>query len=56
MEEYVHLGHITEFKIKSYFIPHHAVHEPEKTSTPLHKVFNASSNTFSGYSVKQWNN
>ncbi|GFV31709.1 integrase catalytic domain-containing protein [Trichonephila clavipes] len=36
----------------NYYIPHHSVYKPEKTSTPLRVVFDASAKTTSGFSLK----
>ncbi|GFY30539.1 DUF1758 domain-containing protein [Trichonephila clavipes] len=48
-------GHMVE-EIKNetldkinYYIPHHSVYKPEKTSTPLRVVFDASAKTTSGF-------
>ncbi|GFT91971.1 integrase catalytic domain-containing protein [Trichonephila clavipes] len=35
----------------NYYIPHHSVYKPEKTSTPLRVVFDASAKTTSGFSL-----
>ncbi|XP_026325441.1 uncharacterized protein LOC113234351, partial [Hyposmocoma kahamanoa] len=54
--EYVALGHMklsTESREPSCFLPHHGVLKPESTTTKLRAVFNASSNTSSGYSLNQ---
>ncbi|GFT62879.1 integrase catalytic domain-containing protein [Trichonephila clavipes] len=55
MNEYELLGHMEEIKNEtldkiSYYIPHHSVYKPEKTSTPLRVVFDASAETASGFS------
>ncbi|GFW97505.1 integrase catalytic domain-containing protein [Trichonephila clavipes] len=47
MNEYELLGHMEEIKNETldkinYYIPHHSVYKPEKTSTPLRVVFDAS--------------
>ena len=56
MEEYEFLGHMKEIHLEnskdvSYFIPHHAIYRPEKLSTSLSVVSDASTNTSSGYSL-----
>ncbi|GFU27175.1 integrase catalytic domain-containing protein [Trichonephila clavipes] len=50
------LGHMEEIKNETldkinYYIPHHSVYKPEKTSTPLRVVFDASAKTTSGFSL-----
>ncbi|GFX27442.1 integrase catalytic domain-containing protein [Trichonephila clavipes] len=55
MNEYELLGHMEEIKNETldkinYYIPHHSVYKPEKTSTPL-RVFDASAKTTSGFSL-----
>ncbi|GFW80732.1 integrase catalytic domain-containing protein [Trichonephila clavipes] len=35
----------------NYYIPHHSVYKPEKTSTPLRVIFDASAKTTSGFSL-----
>ncbi|GFV28642.1 integrase catalytic domain-containing protein [Trichonephila clavipes] len=55
MNEYELLGHMEEIKNETldkinYYIPHHSVYKPEKTSTPLRVVFDASAKT-SGFSL-----
>ncbi|XP_055950954.1 uncharacterized protein LOC129985055 [Argiope bruennichi] len=55
MREYESLENMEEIKIEddsnvNYYIPHHAVYKPEKTSTPLRVVFDASAKT-SRYSL-----
>ncbi|GBN10081.1 hypothetical protein AVEN_211738-1 [Araneus ventricosus] len=56
MRGYENLGHMEEAedeimdKLK-YYIPHHAIFKPEKTSTPLRVVFDASAKTTSGFSL-----
>ncbi|GFT39174.1 integrase catalytic domain-containing protein [Trichonephila clavipes] len=57
MNEYELLGHMEEIKNGTldkinYYIPHHSVYKPEKTSTPLIVVFDASAKTTSGFSLK----
>ncbi|GFU80161.1 DUF1758 domain-containing protein [Trichonephila clavipes] len=54
MNEYELLGHMVEIKNETldkinYYIPHHSVYKPEKTSTPLRVVFDASAKTTSGF-------
>ncbi|GFU41104.1 integrase catalytic domain-containing protein [Trichonephila clavipes] len=54
MNEYELLGHMEEIKNETldkinYYIPHHSVYKPEKTSTPLRVVFDASAKTTSGF-------
>ncbi|GFS60007.1 DUF1758 domain-containing protein [Trichonephila clavipes] len=49
-------GHMEEIKNETldkinYYIPHHSVYKPEKTSTPLRVVFDASAKTTSGFSL-----
>ncbi|GBN51454.1 hypothetical protein AVEN_268817-1, partial [Araneus ventricosus] len=56
MREYENLGHMEEIKNEimdkvNYYIPHHAIFKPEKTSTPLRVVFDASAKTTSGFSL-----
>ncbi|GFY31484.1 integrase catalytic domain-containing protein [Trichonephila clavipes] len=56
MNEYELLGHMEEIKNETldkinYYIPHHSVYKPEKTSTPLRVVFDASAKTTSGFSL-----
>ncbi|GFX99632.1 retrovirus-related Pol polyprotein from transposon TNT 1-94 [Trichonephila clavipes] len=56
MNEYELLGHMEEIKNETldkikYYIPHHSVYKPEKTSTPLRVVFVASAKTTSGFSL-----
>ncbi|GFV28567.1 integrase catalytic domain-containing protein [Trichonephila clavipes] len=56
MSEYELLGHMEEIKNKeldkiNYYIPHHSVYKPEKTSTPLRVVFDASAKTTSDFSL-----
>ncbi|GFY27117.1 DUF1758 domain-containing protein [Trichonephila clavipes] len=54
MNEYELLGHMEEIKNETldkinYYIPHHSVYKPEKTSIPLRVVFDASAKTTSGF-------
>ncbi|GFS55166.1 integrase catalytic domain-containing protein [Trichonephila clavipes] len=56
MNEYELLGHMEKIKNETldkinYYIPHHSVYKPEKTSTPLRVVFDASAKTTSGFSL-----
>ncbi|GFW19515.1 integrase catalytic domain-containing protein [Trichonephila clavipes] len=55
MNEYELLGHMEELKNETdkinYYIPHHSVYKPEKASTPLRVVFDASAKTTSGFSL-----
>ncbi|GFS90182.1 integrase catalytic domain-containing protein [Trichonephila clavipes] len=56
MNEYEILGHMEEIKNETldkinYYIPHHSVYKPEKTSTRLRVVFDASAKTTSGFSL-----
>ncbi|GFV51999.1 DUF1758 domain-containing protein [Trichonephila clavipes] len=56
MNEYELFGHMEEIKNETldkinYYIPHHSVYKPEKTSTPLRVVFDASAKTTSGFSL-----
>ncbi|GFS87800.1 DUF1758 domain-containing protein [Trichonephila clavipes] len=49
-------SHMEEIKNETldkinYYIPHHSVYKPEKTSTPLRVVFDASAKTTSGFSL-----
>ncbi|GFT52826.1 integrase catalytic domain-containing protein [Trichonephila clavipes] len=49
-------GHMEEIKNETldkinYYVPHHSVYKPEKTSTPLRVVFDASAKTTSGFSL-----
>lgn len=55
-EECEYLWHSQNIKLKaekyvSYFIPHHTVYKPERTSSSLSEVFNVSSNISSGHSI-----
>ncbi|GFT97226.1 hypothetical protein TNCV_2205251 [Trichonephila clavipes] len=48
------VGHMEEIKNETldkinYYIPHHSVYKPEKKSTPLRVVFDASAKTTSGF-------
>ncbi|GFX49469.1 integrase catalytic domain-containing protein [Trichonephila clavipes] len=56
MNEYELLSHIEEIKNETldkinYYIPHHSVYKPEKTSTPLRVFFDASAKTTSAFSL-----
>lgn len=55
INEYERLGHMRDVTHEaepdiSYYMPHHGVYRPEKTSTKLRVVFNASSETTNGTS------
>ncbi|GFX68144.1 integrase catalytic domain-containing protein [Trichonephila clavipes] len=56
MSEYELLEHMEEIKNEAldkinYYIPHPSVYKPEKASTPLRVVFDASAKTTSGFSL-----
>lgn len=57
MEEYLQLGHMMEvlvadkFAKQTYYLPHHAVHKIDSTTTKLRVVFNVSQATPSGKSL-----
>ncbi|GFS58424.1 integrase catalytic domain-containing protein [Trichonephila clavipes] len=55
LQEYEDLGHMREIKADgsgvSFYIPHHGVYCPEKSTTKLKTVFNASSPSTSGKSL-----
>ncbi|GFX38454.1 integrase catalytic domain-containing protein [Trichonephila clavipes] len=56
MSEYELLGHMEEIENEeldkiNYYIPHHSVYKPEKASTPLRVVFDASVKTTSDFSL-----
>ncbi|XP_036345547.1 uncharacterized protein LOC118754771, partial [Rhagoletis pomonella] len=52
LEEYLTLNHITsEGKYFSYYLPHHAVIKPEKRTTKVRVVFNASKKSGTGNSL-----
>ncbi|GFV23186.1 integrase catalytic domain-containing protein [Trichonephila clavipes] len=57
MQEYEHLGHMREVTVENdnpkmkYFLPHHGVYRPEKSTTKVRVVFNASSSTDNGLSL-----
>ena len=56
LDEYVALGHISEVPPNApikYYIPHHAVHKADSTTTKLRVVFNASAKTTSGISLNE---
>ncbi|GBN81622.1 hypothetical protein AVEN_156729-1 [Araneus ventricosus] len=42
---------IDEDNTKSYYIPHHCIYKPEKTTTPLRVVFDASAKNSTGQSL-----
>ncbi|GFW83321.1 DUF1758 domain-containing protein [Trichonephila clavipes] len=53
--EYEDLGHMREIKVDgsgvSFYMPHHGVYRPEKSTTKLRTGFNASSPSTSGKSL-----
>ncbi|GBN03968.1 hypothetical protein AVEN_20935-1 [Araneus ventricosus] len=55
LQEYLDLGHmqqiIDEDNTKSYYIPHQCIYKPQKTTTPLRVVFDASAKTSTGQSL-----
>ncbi|CAL1265557.1 unnamed protein product, partial [Larinioides sclopetarius] len=56
INEYENLNHMERVKTElsnpvSYYMPHQGIFKPEKTSTKLRVVFNASSPTTSGHSL-----
>ncbi|GFT30188.1 integrase catalytic domain-containing protein [Trichonephila clavipes] len=55
LQEYEDLGHIREIKADgsgvAFYMPHHGVYRPEKSTTKLRTVFNASSPSTSGKSL-----
>ncbi|GFY11580.1 uncharacterized protein TNCV_4230491 [Trichonephila clavipes] len=55
LHEYEDLGHIREIKVDgsgvAFYMPHHGVYHPEKSTTKLRTVFNASSPSTSGKSL-----
>ncbi|GFU22741.1 integrase catalytic domain-containing protein [Trichonephila clavipes] len=55
LQEYEDLGHMREIKADgsgvSFYMPHHGVYNPEKSTTKLRTVFNASSPSTSGKSL-----
>ncbi|XP_055944365.1 uncharacterized protein LOC129975327 [Argiope bruennichi] len=57
LKEYEELGHMSEIQDESvepevtYYMPHHGIYRPQKTTTKLRTVFNASTLTSSGKSV-----
>ncbi|GFV84687.1 integrase catalytic domain-containing protein [Trichonephila clavipes] len=55
LQEYEDLGHMREIKVDgsgvSFYMPHHGVYRPEKSTTKLRTVFNASSPSTSGKSL-----
>ncbi|GFV96170.1 DUF1758 domain-containing protein [Trichonephila clavipes] len=52
LQEYEDLGHMREIKADgsgvSFYMPHHGVYRPEKSTTKMRTVFNASSPSTSG--------
>ncbi|GFY02312.1 DUF1758 domain-containing protein [Trichonephila clavipes] len=55
LQEYEDLGHMREIKVDgsgvSFYMPHHGVYRPEKSTTKMRTVFNASSPSTSGKSL-----
>ncbi|XP_055948211.1 uncharacterized protein LOC129981403 [Argiope bruennichi] len=57
LKEYEELGHMSEIQDESvepevtYYMPHHGIYRPQKTTTKLSTVFNASTLTSSGKSL-----
>ncbi|GFY16327.1 uncharacterized protein TNCV_2349721 [Trichonephila clavipes] len=55
LQEYEDLGHMREIKVDgsgvSFYMPHHGVYRPEKSTTKLRAVFNAPSPSKSGKSL-----
>ncbi|GFV98096.1 DUF1758 domain-containing protein [Trichonephila clavipes] len=55
LQEYEDLGHMREIKADgsgvSFYMPHHGVYHPEKSTTKLRAVFNALSPSTSGKSL-----
>ena len=59
MSEYFHLGHAEEVPLDEvdspatqvYYLPMHAVHKEDSTTSKLQIVFNASASTASGTSL-----
>ncbi|GFW14767.1 uncharacterized protein TNCV_1562301 [Trichonephila clavipes] len=57
IQEYEQLGHMREVTVENdnpkiyYFLPHHGVYRPEKSTTKVRVVFNASSPTDNGLSL-----
>ncbi|XP_075163779.1 uncharacterized protein LOC142236428 [Haematobia irritans] len=58
LEEYIRLGHMVPVEFKntlnpdsSYYLPHHAVVKPDRVTTKVRVVFNASSKTSNGKSL-----
>ncbi|GFV73850.1 integrase catalytic domain-containing protein [Trichonephila clavipes] len=57
MQEYEQLGHMREVTVENdnpkmnYFLPHHDVYRPEKSTTKVRVVFNASSPTNNGLTL-----
>ncbi|GFV96664.1 DUF1758 domain-containing protein [Trichonephila clavipes] len=54
-KEYEELGHMREIKADgsgvAFYMPHHGVYHPEKSTTKLRTIFNASSPSMSGKSL-----
>ncbi|GFX04291.1 integrase catalytic domain-containing protein [Trichonephila clavipes] len=55
LQEYEDLGHMREIKVDgsgvSFYMPHYGVYRPEKSTTKMRTVFNASSPSTSGKSL-----
>ncbi|GFS53085.1 integrase catalytic domain-containing protein [Trichonephila clavipes] len=55
LQEYEDLGHMREIKVDgsgvSFYMPHHGVYRPEKSTTKMRTVFNALSPSTSGNSL-----
>ncbi|GFT99418.1 integrase catalytic domain-containing protein [Trichonephila clavipes] len=56
LKEYEELGHMTEIKESvepeyTYYMPHHGIYRPQKSTTKLRTVFNASALTANGKSL-----
>ncbi|GFU83475.1 uncharacterized protein TNCV_3225361 [Trichonephila clavipes] len=55
LQEYEDLGHMREIKADGselhFYMPHHGVYRPEKSTTKMRTVFNASSPSTSGKSL-----
>ncbi|GBN07343.1 hypothetical protein AVEN_96605-1 [Araneus ventricosus] len=56
LKEYEDLGHMTEIRESvepdvTYYMPHHGIYRPQKSTTKLRTVFNASTLTTSGKSL-----
>lgn len=58
LQEYIDLGHMTEVTTlpqedKKYYIPHHAVVKPDRLTTKVRVVFDASAKTSTGWSLNE---